>query len=190
MTFDVSLSESAGSRSLHRLVRRFSYQVCEILVDDHLGKLNGVQILTMLPGQLLVPCPHAAEALVDRRSQLQPFTHRGSPIVSATKDPLNRGASQRLFVRRQLANAIKHVVLQNDQQWTPLVALGLRIRRWDAHLVERQGQRREPATGDGRKATRRAGWLPFAGPPGWPRNEMDLAARSAEDTRTEPAPHR
>jgi len=31
--------------------------------------------------------------------------------------------------------------------------------------IERQGQRREPATRDSRIATRRAGWLPFAGPP-------------------------
>ena len=31
-------------------------------------------------------------------------------------------------------------------------------------VVERKGQRREPATRDGRIATRRAGWLPFAGP--------------------------
>jgi hypothetical protein len=31
--------------------------------------------------------------------------------------------------------------------------------------VERNGQRREPATGDLRIATRLAGWLPFAGPP-------------------------
>ena len=31
-------------------------------------------------------------------------------------------------------------------------------------VVERQGQRREPATRDCRTATRRAGWLPFAGP--------------------------
>ena len=112
--FESPLGVPAGARSLDRLVRRFSYQVCEILVDDHLGKLNGVQILAMLPGQLLIPYPHAAKALVDRRSQLQPLTHRGSPIVAATKDTLNRGASQRLFVWRQLANAIKHVVLQND----------------------------------------------------------------------------
>ena len=29
-----------------------------------------------------------------------------------------------------------------------------------------EGQRREPVTGDVRLATRRAGWRPFAGPPG------------------------
>ena len=57
-------------------------------------------------------------------------------------------------------------------------------------VVERQGQRREPATGDGRIATRRAGWRPFAGPTGWPPNEVDLAAKNAEDARTEPPPHR
>ena len=53
-----------------------------------------------------------------------------------------------------------------------------------------EGQRRGPAIGRARIATRRAGWLPFAGPTGWPPNEEDLAARSAEDARTEPAPHR
>jgi hypothetical protein len=31
-------------------------------------------------------------------------------------------------------------------------------------VVERKGQRREPATRDIRHATRRAGWRPFAGP--------------------------
>jgi len=31
-------------------------------------------------------------------------------------------------------------------------------------VVERQGQRRAPAGGDLRNATRRAGWCPFAGP--------------------------
>jgi hypothetical protein len=35
-------------------------------------------------------------------------------------------------------------------------------------VVERQGQRRESALGRARIATRRAGWLPFAGPSGWP----------------------
>jgi hypothetical protein len=32
------------------------------------------------------------------------------------------------------------------------------------HITERQGQRREPATGRARIATRRVGWRPFAGP--------------------------
>jgi hypothetical protein len=32
--------------------------------------------------------------------------------------------------------------------------------------AERQGQQREPATGDARNATRRAGWRPFAGSTG------------------------
>ncbi len=58
------------------------------------------------------------------------------------------------------------------------------------HYAERQGQRRGPAAGRARIATRRAGWLPFAGPTGWPPNEGDLAARNAEHARTEPAPHR
>jgi hypothetical protein len=53
-----------------------------------------------------------------------------------------------------------------------------------------EGQRREPATGSVRIATRRARWRPFAGPSGWPPNEVDLAARNAGDARTEPAPHR
>jgi hypothetical protein len=57
-------------------------------------------------------------------------------------------------------------------------------------LSNDKGQRREPATGDVRIATRRAGWRPFAGPTGWPPNEGDLAARNAEDARTEPPPHR
>jgi len=34
----------------------------------------------------------------------------------------------------------------------------------DALHAEREGQRREPAGGDARNATRRAGWRPFAGP--------------------------
>jgi hypothetical protein len=34
------------------------------------------------------------------------------------------------------------------------------------NFAERQGQRREPAAGRARIATRRAGWLPFAGPTG------------------------
>ena len=34
-------------------------------------------------------------------------------------------------------------------------------------VVERKGQRREPATRSADIGTRRAGWLPFAGPDGW-----------------------
>jgi hypothetical protein len=48
--------------------------------------------------------------------------------------------------------------------------------------TEREGPRREPATGDGRIATWRAGWLPFAGPPGSPHVKGDVAGRSEQET--------
>ena len=43
-------------------------------------------------------------------------------------------------------------------------------------VVERQGQRRVPAAGRARIATRRAGWLPFAGPSGWPSDSLELGS--------------
>jgi hypothetical protein len=59
----------------------------------------------------------------------------------------------------------------DDEHWkAPIVVcrsvidLGIHGRRGD--LCGRKGQRREPATGSVRIATRRAGWRPFAGPGG------------------------
>ena len=75
------------------------------------------------------------------------------------------------------------IILSAFRSQLPVVFLGFRV-------VERQGQQREPAICKVRIATRRAGWRPFDGPPGWPPNDVDLAARNAEDARTEPAPHR
>ena len=57
-------------------------------------------------------------------------------------------------------------------------------------VVERGRSATGPATGSVRIATRRAGWRPFAEPSGSLPDEVDLAARIANDARAEPVPHR
>jgi hypothetical protein len=64
-----------------------------------------------------------------------------------------------LRCHRRTGSSCHPVILSDLSRDVPVLDSGF----W---VVERKGQRREPATGDGRIATWRAGWLPFAEPPG------------------------
>ena len=62
--------------------------------------------------------------------------------------------------RRRTCSSCHPVILSDLSRDVPVLDSGF----W---VVERQGQRRGPAAGRVRNATRRAGWRPFAGPPSW-----------------------
>jgi hypothetical protein len=110
-------------------------------------------------------------------NRLTPITDYGSPLPTVVPALVSQAKrTDRGLPPQQNLIPLKFEVAPVSDNWV--------------HPSNVEGQRREPATGDVRIATRRAGWCLFAGPSGWPPNEVDLAAKSAEDARTEPPPHR
>jgi hypothetical protein len=87
---------------------------CEVLVDDHFRKLDAVQRLAVLLGEILIPRPHAAQRFVDGRLHSQLPANGCFPVVAAAPDALHHRTGKRLLLGPQLPDAVQHVVFQHD----------------------------------------------------------------------------
>jgi hypothetical protein len=158
------MSRTAGSRSLDRLVRLF------------------VHLHQMRKPRALIPSCHLdirlsiLLGLETPRHAVEPW-----PVMHPAINRMARLLVVDGLVRHDVSIRVKRLGIQSwakpipnprgtCQEWAGDIADCQSDERDDDPTLlhvsgERQGQRREPAAGDARNATRRAGWLPFAGPP-------------------------
>ena len=105
----------------------------ETRVDDHLRKLDRVQVDLVLPCEVLILLPRLAQRVVQRVGQGESRTEGPRTVVGSYDNVLNDVHEADLSINRQLADGVEHIVFQNDKKRLFLVAFRFMVRGWETH---------------------------------------------------------